>query len=591
MKLIAPRLFLSLTLGLLIAFGSAACRSSDETSTEADPGDVTSTWEPPRYQEIRGVSLVELRSAIADRLQEDRPASLDARDWRRVQALYANYDTVALWLEEDADSERADALIGALLTVHEHGLRGDRFPLVELRDALKPIDKARRPSAAQLAAADVMLSATYVAFGEDLLIGQIDPSSVEQQWHINQQAIDIDSALARTLRLEPLDNAIARLRPPDEQYEVLQHSLRHYRDLVERGGWPAIPEGETLERGDTASLERISALAQRLEVEEYLPGNSSSSIRQVQRPVDSTGAGQGSTPLAVYDERLAGAVAAFQSRHGIVVDSMVGPETLRSLNTPAEYRAGQIMANLERFRWLPRELGDRYVYVNVPAFRLDAYDNGAHVLEMRVIVGSEYEDRATPAFADSMSYVEFAPYWTVPQEIAENEIWPKVDADPDYFARNDFEVVEIGGREWVRQRPGDKNALGQVKFMFPNAHDIYLHDTPEDELFARDVRALSHGCVRVGKPAELAAYALAHNDDWDDQRIRSAMDGQNRQVPLERKIPVYIVYFTTFVRDDVLHFGNDIYDRDSELVRLVSRSAVPTPDAVAMLEELRELVD
>ncbi len=591
MKSLAPRQFLSLTIGLLIAFGSAACRSSDGSSTEADPGDVTSTWEPPRYEEIRGVSLVELRSAIAGRLQEERPSSLDARDWQRVQALYANYDTVSLWLEEDADSERADALISALLTIHEHGLRGDRFPLVELRDALKPIDKARRPSAEQLAAADVMLSATYVTLGEDLLIGQIDPSSVEQQWHINQRAIDIDSALARTLRLEPLQNAIARLRPPDEQYELLQQSLRHYRDLVEQGGWTAIPEGETLERGDTASLERIGALVRRLEAEEYLSGSSSSSNRQVQRAVESTGAVRDSTPRAVYDERLAGAVAGFQARHGIVVDSMVGPETLRALNTPAEYRAGQIMANLERFRWLPRELGDRYVYVNVPAFRLDAYDNGAHVLDMKVIVGSEYEDRATPAFADSMSYVEFAPYWTVPQEIADNEIWPKVEADPDYLARNDYEVVEIGGREWLRQRPGDKNALGQVKFMFPNAHDIYLHDTPEHQLFERDVRALSHGCVRVSKPAELAAYALANNDGWDDARIRAAMNGENRQVPLERKIPVYIVYFTTFVQNDVLHFGNDIYDRDSELVRLVSKSALPTPDAVVLLEELRELVD
>ena len=582
---------LSLALGLLIAFGSTACRSSDGSSTEADPGDVTSTWDPPRYEKTRGVSEADLSSAIAERLNQERPASLDVRDWRRVQALYANYDTVALWLEEDADSERADALIAVLLTIHEHGLRGDRFPLAELRDALEPIDKARRPTAAQLAAADVMLSATYVALGEDLLIGQIEPGSVEQQWHIDHKAIDVDSALARTLRLEPLRNAIARLRPPDEQYDALQRSLRHYRDLVQQGGWKAIPDGESLERGDTASLERITALALRLEAEEYLPGNSASSIRPLQRQVDSAGAAQDSPPQAVYDERLAGAVAAFQARHAIVVDSVVGPETLRALNTPAEYRAGQIMANLERFRWLPRELGDRYVYVNVPAFRLDAYDNGAHVLDMRVIVGSEYEDRATPAFADSMSYIEFAPYWTVPQEIAEKEIWPKVEADPDYLERNEYEVVEIGGREWLRQRPGAKNALGQVKFMFPNTHNIYLHDTPEDQLFERDVRALSHGCVRVGKPAELAAYALAHNDGWDAERIRSAMNGTNRQVPLERKIPVYIVYFTTFVRDDVLHFGNDIYDRDSELVRLVSKSALPTPDAVALLEELRELVD
>jgi murein L,D-transpeptidase YcbB/YkuD len=227
----------------------------------------------------------------------------------------------------------------------------------------------------------------------------------------------------------------------------------------------------------------------------------------------------------------------------------------------------------------------------VPAFRLDAYEGGKSVLDMKVIVGAEYEERATPAFSDSMSYVEFAPYWNVPKEIAENELWPKLEEDPSYFERNDYETVERNGETFVRQRPGEKNALGEVKFMFPNALNIYLHDTPEDALFKEDVRAFSHGCIRVEQPAELAEYVLAYNDAWTPSRIRDALQGENRQVPLERKIPVYIVYFTTFVRDGTLHFGNDIYDRDSELVDLVKRSAVPTAEEMSVLEELRKLVD
>jgi L,D-transpeptidase YcbB len=582
---ICPRGARPLLVTIAVALlASTACRSEDGNATEVDRGDVAETWDPRGLEKIRGIELPQLRQALAERLAGERPDGLDAQDWKRVQALYANYDTIPLWLEEDADSERGDDLIAALLTVHEHGLRGDLYPLDELRDALAPIDKARNPAPEQLAEADVMLSAMYVTLGEDLLIGQIDPSAVEQEWKLDARAIDVDSALARTLRMEPLRNAIARLRPLDEQYDALQAALARYRELAERGGWREVPEGPTLKPGDSTTVDRALALRKRLAIEGLLEVASDDTM-----PCE-PGAGCDTVRVA-YDAPLAGAVSEFQARHGIVRDSILGPNTVQSLNIPVEYRIGQIMANLERYRWLPRELGDRYVYVNVPAFRLDAYDAGERVLSMRVIVGAEYEDRATPAFSDSMTYLEFAPYWNVPQNIAENELWPKQEADPGYFARNDYETVERGGETYIRQRPGEKNALGRVKFMFPNALNIYLHDTPERSLFERDVRAFSHGCIRVGEPAKLAQYALAHNEGWDEARIAAAMRGDNRQVPLARKIPVYIVYFTTFVRDGTLHFGNDIYDRDSELVELVSKSAVPTPEAVALLKELRKLVD
>ena len=575
-----------IALALTIASG---CRSEAGNASEADPGDVSESWDPRGIDRVRELSVAELRPAIAALLAGDRPHGLDARDWKRVQALYANYDTVPLWLEEDADSRRGDELIDALAAIHEHGLRGDLYPLAQLRDALVPIDKAKNPTPDQLARADVMLSATYVALGEDLLVGQIDPRSVEQQWRIARGEIDVDSALARTLRLEPLRNALARLQPPDEQYEALQRALRDYRAIAAAGGWSPIPKGKTLAPGDTTSRDRIEALLRRLATEGYLELATWDTARQ---PVaNSAGASSGDGERAVYDERLADAVKAFQARHGIVVDGILGPGTVASLNVPVEYRVGQIMANLERFRWLPRSAGDRYVVVNVPSFSLVAFDEGQRVLGMKVIVGAEYEQRATPAFADSMSYVEFAPYWNVPENIAENELWPKQERDPGYFARNDYEVVERGGRTLIRQRPGDKNALGHVKFMFPNTFNIYLHDTPEQSLFARDVRAFSHGCIRVENPAALAEFVLAETGGWDPARIADAMNGTNRQVQLVRKLPVYIVYLTTFTRDGVLHFGNDIYDRDNELVDLVKRSAIPTAAEQALLEELRKLVD
>ena len=291
---------------------------------------------------------------------------------------------------------------------------------------------------------------------------------------------------------------------------------------------------------------------------------------------------------ALYDDRLAGAVAQFQARHGIVVDSILGEQTVESLNLPAEYRLGQIAANLERHRWLPPALGARYILVNVPAFRLEAYEGGRPTLTMNVVVGEEFEDRATPTFADSMSQVVFRPYWNVPDEIAEKEIYPKSEADPDYWERNRFETVTERGKTRVRQKPGEENSLGLVKFLFPNEFAIYLHDTPEKETFKQDIRAASHGCIRLEKPDQLAQWVLG----WDAARVQQAMHAgpDDQEVNLTRKIPVYIAYFTAYNRDGQLFFGNDVYDRDQTIVQAVARGARPDPTAERTAQELRRLL-
>ncbi|MGQ0713776.1 MAG: L,D-transpeptidase family protein [Gemmatimonadaceae bacterium] len=562
---------------VVLALAAAACRNNDAATREAHLGDVAKTWSPGELTKVRETPIAELRQAIQERVADGtRPKGLDAGDWKRVVLIYEHYQNQPLWLEEDADSERGDELVTALSTVHEHGLPGDAYPLQQLRDALAPIDKNRRPTAQQLAEADVLLTSIYVALGEDLLTGQLDPNEVSPDWRIRPQTSDVDSLLAGTLRGEPLARAIELMRPQDEQYDALREQLERYRSIAASGGWPGVPEGSTLRPGDTANVERLNALRARLAVEEY--------IARGQIAADSTG-------RAVYEGELARAVATFQRRHGIVVDSILGPGTLTSLNQTAEYRTGQIMANLERYRWMPRSLGDRYVYVNVPAFHLDAYEDGRPVLSMKVIVGQQYADQATPAFSDSMTYVEFAPYWNVPENIAEEELWPKINADPGYLERNEYEIVNDRGGPRIRQLPGEKNALGRVKFIFPNDLSIYLHDTPARNLFERDVRAFSHGCIRVEKPGELAKYVLSNNPGWEEGRIEDAMHGRNRRVVLKEKIPVYIVYFTAYVRDGILWFANDLYERDSELVRIVERSALPSPRDVALLAELRKLAD
>jgi murein L,D-transpeptidase YcbB/YkuD len=570
---------------------------------EEDEGAIEETWSPAGIERVMGVEVAALRAELEQRLGLTDSATLARRTGERdrhMLVLYGAYGNVPLWLDEDGLRARTRELVNALEYAHTDGLRIDAYPIAELRRTLGALRETDAPTAGQLVEADLLLTSAYVALASDMFTGQIDPRSVSQGWHIDAKEMDVDSALVRTLRMEPLDRGIARMRPQREEFDELRRLLERYREIVAAGGWPSVPEGEVLEPGDTAAVVRLEALLARLRVEEHVDdGVHPAPLR------DSTGA---ETDRAVYDAPIAGAVARFQARHAIVVDSILGGGTLASLNASAEFRLRQIAANLERYRWLPRQLGDRYVFVNVPAFRLEAYDGGEPVLDMKVIVGSEYDDRATPAFSDSMSYVVFRPYWNVPKNIALDEILPKAQADPGYMARNGYEVVRgqserapvLGqyapswsaiesGAKRIRQRPGGDNSLGLVKFMFPNDFAIYLHDTPAQGLFERDVRAFSHGCIRVEQPARLAQYVLG----WDLARIEEAMaSGPNaQQVVLERKIPVYIMYLTTFVRDGELHFGNDLYGRDETLVRAVAGAAMPDTAALAEVRALREVVE
>jgi murein L,D-transpeptidase YcbB/YkuD len=366
---------------------------------------------------------------------------------------------------------------------------------------------------------------------------------------------------------------MTQMRPEYEEYSALQEQLQRYRKLAASGGWQSLPETRTLKPRDVASAGYLTALRERLSVEGYLTYDSRQS--------------PGSRGDSVYDAEIAGAVAMFQREHGIVVDSALGAETVKSLNVPAAYRLGQIAANMERYRWMPRTPGDKYVIVNVPAFRLEAFENAQKVMEMKVIVGAEFANRNTPAFSDSMQYVVFRPYWNATDNIMDNELWPKVETDPTFLRRNNYEVVSEGGQRRIRQLPGKTNALGLVKFMFPNTFDIYMHDTPEQELFDKDVRAFSHGCIRLEQPERMAEWVLG----WSPEEVREAMesDRDDRRVNLKQKVAVYIVYFTTYVRDGRLHFGNDLYNRDSVLVERVRNGAQPTVAAVDAVKVLREL--
>ncbi len=568
--------------GLVLAVSIvAACDKlgGKEPQRSETRSEVDNSFKPSKIKSVKGVPIADVRVAVAKRLKEPRPKPISEAQWKHAVKLYAEYGGYPIWLDGDGLRERrTKTLMTALLNADADALALDAYPLDDLHRLLATLLKARRPSADLLGDVDVVLTATYVALGQDLLTGQVDPSRVSQDWHIKATPAQVDSALGRFLRDTRFDITMTQMRPEYLEYKDLQKQLTRFRQIVAKGGWDSVPEGKALKPGDATSAERLTALRDRLRVEGY----------DINASIVST-KNKGTTTTAVYDHALAAAVAQFQREHGIAVDSALGKETAQALNVPALFRLGQIAANMERYRWMPRSLGDRYVFVNVPSFRLDAYEDGKPVMNMKVIVGAEYEDKNTPVFSDSMQYVVFRPYWNATDSIAAKELWPKVEADPTFLDRNDYEIVTESGKQRIRQKPGDKNALGLVKFMFPNSFDIYMHDTPEDQLFAKDVRAFSHGCIRLEKPEEMARWVLG----WTPEQVKNAMenDPDDRRVTLKQKVPVYIVYFTTFIRDGRLYFGNDLYGRDGRLVAAVKNGAQPTVSSIQAVRLLRDLAE
>ena len=564
----------------LAVIAPLACKKESRAA-----GEVSRNWTPAQQQAYMGVAATDVQTAIKKRLAGQPPAPITADEWRHVRSLYTRFNQNLLWLDADGvHQERVGALLNAIANADSDAMRIDAYPLADLAQALHTID-TKHPTADQLANADVLLSSAYVGYGENMLTGQLDPSQFNQNWHISRREERIDSALTLTLRTDDFNAGLARMRPQDPMYDSLRAEFAKYRELVARGGWQPVPAGSggILKRGAADSPARISALRARLAAEGYLNDSTTA-------PADSANTKATSTrtmPRPVYDGSLAAAVAEFQARHGIVVDSMLGAETVEAMNVPATYRLAQIATNLERYRWMPRDLGTRYILVNVPQFYLHAFDSGQKVLDMKVIVGQEYQDKATPVFSDSMEFVVFRPYWNVTPAIAAKEIFPKEAANPGYLAANNMQVYNDHGRQAVRQLPGPKNSLGLVKFMFPNDFNIYLHDTPNGELFKKDIRAFSHGCIRLEKPAELAQWALG----WPADRVQAAMQNgsDNKTVTLPRKIPVYIVYFTAFVQDGRLAFGNDLYERDSQLVNEMVKVAMPNDQVRQAEEALRAL--
>ncbi len=394
-------------------------------------------------------------------------------------------------------------------------------------------------------------------------------------------SLDLAMTLAEAVSCGRLEDFFTRLGPSHAAYRALRRSLPRYRRIQRSGGWPTIPGGPTLQLGDCGP--RVAQLRKRLAAAGDTPSASRS-------------------PEDCFDDDLATAVERFQRRHGLYPDGIAGARTLAALNVPVEQRIRQIQLSMERWRWMPADLGARYVLVNIPGFEMQVVEAGEVVKAMRTIVGRKR--RPTPTMASLITYLEINPYWYVPPKIAREDLLPKIQKDPNFLVRQNFRVFDGWNKDareldpaaidwaslseehfpWhLRQEPAAHNALGRVKFIFPNPWSVYIHDTPVKGLFRRSSRPFSSGCVRVEEPMALMSLLLK-SQGWEPERLSEAVVSNRRQVVvLDEPMPVYLVYLTAWAGPGgEIHFREDIYGNDARLLStLTSRdTARPTCSTV-----------
>jgi L,D-transpeptidase YcbB len=568
----------SVAFAALLALGALGCeRGAADAAADSRPGLFTPRVELQLQPYLQ--SLQQAPFALPD------PARRDLA--KQVRAFYAKRGGQPVWFVEGRLRREAQELLTLLGALDEEGLEPADYRLPAITAAVEAVNDGRvEPGHAE----EVEVGLTWAALlaGSHLRHGRVDPEQVGELWQVRREPVDLGAVLAEGLESGQLAETLRRLDPDHPQFVGLLQALRRYREIAARGGWPKVPTGPVLAPGERGDAERLRALARRLQAEGFLadippelaPATPPAAAAGGARPAGSPSpTNPGAATQLVYSPVLAEAVRRFQHTRTLDEDGRLGEETQAELNVPVQQRLQQLVLNVERWRWVPDDFGDSAVVVNVPGYTLDVEENRRIVRSMAVVVGEEGWE--TPAFADRIEYLVVNPYWNVPSGILEKEILPALRRNPGYLAANDMEVVRgdgddatqvsaslLGEGARVRQRPGARNPLGQIKFMFPNDHDIYLHDTPAEHLFREPDRNASHGCIRVERPLELADYLL-RGSEWAGGKLQAAIaGGRTQEVPLPRKTPVFLLYFTAAVRPGGrLELYEDIYSLDAAHAR------------------------
>jgi len=496
-----------------------------------------------------------------------------------LDALYKLSNRQLLWLgNANAEKNITDAL-DLLATATIHGLKPKNYDTETLRQKLQPALKLKADAYKELALYDTALSISLLRFLHDLHYGRVNPQGINFNLKLREKKlIDLPGMIKNSLAQNTLGELPLSLEPKLKQYQKLKQALTDYRQLAANVVPLKLDIKETLHPGENHP--QIAELRQFLTAIGDLPEDKT--VNNAENP-------------SLYTDAIAAGVKKFQKQHGLTADGHIGKGSASALNTPLSYRVTQIELAMERLRWLPELNVGTSIIVNIPAFQLWAFDaidqTNADILNMRVVVGNALKTQ-TPVLMAEMHFIDFMPYWNVPYSIIKNEILPKLIHNSNYLNKENMEMVSVfrdgekptafneetmnllkEGKLRIRQRPGGKNALGRVKFIFPNKDDVYLHDTPANALFSKSRRDFSHGCVRVANPQKLAEFALKNQDNWNAETIQMAMNTPKMQrVILKKPIPVLFFYTTAFFDQyDNLEFYPDIYGHDAVLLGALSK--------------------
>lgn len=479
-----------------------------------------------------------------------------------LAAVYRQTGLHPLWVTPKGPGPNASVILSFLTQAETEGLDPRNYEV----EQISALIAERDPRA--LARLDTLLTFNLIKYIHDVSRGRIKPRDAEPLQFLETGNADFDAAadMEKVLAAPDLGAYLAALPPAHRHYRNLKAALKTYRALEAAGGWPVIPAGPTIRPGDHD--ERMPAIIRRLSV---------------------TGDLDTASQLTVYyDPALKTSVARFQLRHGLTPDGVIGKNTFAALGLSISDAVKQIIINMTRWRWQAHALGAKYILINIANFDLTAVDGGVEVFSFPVIVGKFQHQ--TPIFSDRIRYVDINPYWNVPPSIAKNEDLPKLRRDPHYLMKRHIRLFSGWGAEgreidsrtvdWhnvseqrmagfkLRQDPGPWNALGRIKFVFPNPYDVYLHDTPTQNLFSRTQRDFSHGCIRVSDPLGLAAFVLtAGTSVWTREEVRSIIEeGKRTVIRLPEPVPVHITYQTSWVdKNGIIYFNRDIYGRDGKL--------------------------
>jgi murein L,D-transpeptidase YcbB/YkuD len=486
-----------------------------------------------------------------------------------LQSLYQSTNFAPVWIHDGQATPQALAVIHALEDARRKGLSPQDYDAASWPQRLSTVQS----SPAQFDAALTVNAMRYIS---DLHIGRVNPSHLKVGFDVEHKRYDLPQFLLQeVIKADNVQAVLDEVEPPWYAYRRTETALQSYLALADQDHSVPLPDvSKTLAPGD--AYPGAEALAQRLQLLGDLPQSALTEVKP-----------------GFYEGVLVDGVKHFQARHGLSPDGKLGKDTLRQLNTPLSVRIQQLDDALERWRWLPDSFSQLPVAVNIPEFVLRCFSPDRRVaLRMNVVVGKAVRNE-TPVFARDMKYIVFRPYWNVPYSITRGEIIPAIQKDNSYLARKNFEVTEQNGKIittsavsdevlaqlrsgklLVRQRPGNQNSLGLVKFMFPNEHNVYLHDTPAQSFFSQSRRDFSHGCIRLEKPAALAAWLLRDQPKWTLDAVKAAMKSgpDSQQVNLNPPVPVVIIYLTAVVEENgEVHFFDDIYGHDRTLNAILAK--------------------